>query len=86
MNNSNNENRYCEPFNMTPREFQDYKASKFTRLIIYVVAMVISSLFYERWTGYIIFTIMLIWSYIHDAKCEAQWKKDGIMRDEDLRS
>lgn len=80
-----NENRYCEPFNMTPQEFYDYKAGKFTRLIPYAIAMIISTLFYEKWTGYIMFTAMLIWSYVHDAKCEAQWKKDGSMRDEDLK-
>lgn len=79
------EKRYCEPFNMTPQEFSDYKASKFTRLILYAIAMIISSLFYERWSGYIIFTVLLIWSYVHDAKREEQWKKDGSMRDEDLK-
>ena len=55
---------------MTPQEFSNYKASKFTRLILYAIAMIISSLFYERWNGYITFTIILIWSYVHDAKRE----------------
>lgn len=47
--------------------------------------MIISSLFYDRWNGYVTFTIFLIWSYVDDAKREEQWKKDGSMRDEDLK-
>lgn len=77
--------RYCEPFNTTPQEYEDYKASKYTRLIWYVIAMVLSSLFNDRWAGYIVFTLLLIISYIDDYQKEKQWKKDGSMTDDNMK-
>lgn len=77
-----NETRICEPFNMTPQEYQSYKASKFTRLIWYAIGMLFISICREKISGYIMLTIILILSYVHDYLNECQWKKDGSMSDD----
>jgi len=81
----NNNRRYCDKFNMTPQEFQSYKSWKITRVFLYIVAMLISTIFKDRWVGYIWLTGLLILSYGHDYKCEQQWIKDGAIKEEDLR-
>lgn len=80
----NDKERYCERFNMTAQEFQDYKDSKKTRIIWYIFGMFIVTLFNDRIIGYIILTFLLFYSYYHNAKCEEQWIKDGSVRKEDL--
>jgi hypothetical protein len=70
---------------MSPQEFHDYKASKYTRILWYILAMIFVSLFKDRGFGYTMLTLSLIISYWVDAKKEKQWKKDGNVRDEDLK-
>ena len=82
--NDNQDNRYCDRFNMTPQEFQNYKESKLGRLVIYIIAMIAVSIFVEKWCGYICFTFLLLLSYYNDYKCEQQWLKDGSVTKEDL--
>jgi hypothetical protein len=81
----NEENRFCEPFSMTPQEFDGYKRSKSTRIAWYILAMIFVSIFNERMFGYVYLTFLLIFSYWYDSMKEKQWKKDGSMRDEDMR-
>jgi len=80
----NEEIRYCDRFNMSAQEFQDYKSSKYTRIFLYLLVMVFVTIFNDRWTGYIFLTGWLLISYWHNAKQEQQWIKDGSMRREDL--
>jgi hypothetical protein len=79
------ENRFCPPLEMTPQQFQEYKSSKVTRIFLYIIAMIVVSIFKEKWTAYTVFTIWLLGSYWYNAKCEEQWVKDGSVREEDLR-
>lgn len=82
----NDNERYCDRFNMSPQEFQNYKESKIGRLVIYIIAMIAVSIFTERWSGYICFTfLLLLLSYYNDYKCEKQWLSDGSVTTEDLR-
>jgi hypothetical protein len=86
MQNKNNE-RFCEPFNMTPKQFQAYKDSKQTRWLWYVFWMALGTIFNDRVYIYIIATFWLIGSYWHNAKCEEQWIKDGsLQRREDAKN
>ncbi len=78
------ENRYCDRFSMSPQEFQNYKDSKWGRLVIYIIAMIAVSIFVERWCGYVCFTFLLLLSYYNDYKCERQWIVDGSVTKEDL--
>jgi hypothetical protein len=81
----NNNERYCEPFNMTPQEFRNYKDSKQTRLIWYVVGMAVVTIFNDRMYFYVLFTLILIGSYYRNAKCEEQWIKDGSLKRNDMK-
>ncbi len=76
----NNNQRYCEPFNMTPKQFQEYQESKKTRLLWYIFWMVLASVFVDRIVLYIIITGWLIGSYRKNMKCEEQWIKDGSLK------
>jgi hypothetical protein len=69
---------------MTPQEFQNYKESKIGRLVIYIIAMIAVSIFVEKWSGYLAFTFILLFSYYNDYKCEEQWLLDGSITKEDL--
>ena len=80
----NNNERYCDRFNMSASEFQSYKSSKKTRIFLYLVCMFVVTFFYARVLGYVVITFWLISSYVHDAKREEQWIKDGSVRPEDL--
>lgn len=78
------EKRYCDKFSMSPQEFQNYKESKVGRFIIYIIAMIAVSIFVEKWSGYLAFTFILLFSYYNDYKCEQQWLQDGSVTKEDL--
>ncbi len=41
---NNEEKRYCAPLQMSPQEFQNYKSSKITRIFLYIIAMMVSSI------------------------------------------
>lgn len=81
----NNEKRYCDRFNMTANQLYDYKLSKKTRIVWYVIAMIAFTIFKDRITAYVCLTFLLCSSYYHNYKCEEQWIKDGSARLEDFR-
>ncbi|WP_066713152.1 hypothetical protein [Clostridium sp. Marseille-P299] len=84
MNDDNNK-RYCGRFNMSAREFQNYKEWKKIRVILYIVAMIGSSIFIDRISLWFILTIYLMFKIGHEHKCEEQWIKDGSITKEDLK-
>jgi hypothetical protein len=83
---NNNEEKRCFPrFKMSAQEFREYKQGKITRLVGYVVIMVALSIFTDRIFGWTYLTLLLILTYVIDAKKEKQWIKDGAITKEDLR-
>lgn len=76
--------RYCERFNMTRNEFQDYKEWKKLRVVIYVIAMIGSTILNDRINAWVTFTVIIWLKQKHESKCEAQWIKDGAIKKEDL--
>ena len=86
MNDNNyNDTRYCDYFNMNYIGFQEYKRWKRTRFILYIMAMLLFSIFIDRYTAWTLLTLFYWLAVRHDKKCEEQWIKDGSITKEDLR-
>lgn len=81
---NNNNGRYCDRFNMTPQQFQNYKDNKTVRVVIYIIAMIGVTIFQDRIWGYVAFTFFLVSAIYNDYKKEEQWMKDGSMKPSDL--
>lgn len=84
MDNKKNE-RYCGHFNMTAKEFQEYKDWKKTKVFLYIIGMIVSTILVDRIFVWTMFTLVLIRSINHASRCEEQWIKDGAITEEDLK-
>jgi len=80
-----NDKRECDRFNMGVNEFQEYKFKKKTRVLWYILWMVVVSIFNDRTYGYIYITGWLMLSYLLDNIREKRWIEEGSVRNEDLR-